>query len=85
MSFTFEQLLPPRHLRIISVLDLEPGRALVFGDVVPKTVLRYNPLQVHSTDPLEQCRPVLLYMFDVSHSRFRDLGQETPEFLLAIC
>jgi hypothetical protein len=74
MTFTFEQLLPPRHLRVIPVLDLEPRRPFVFGDIVPKAVLRYNPLQVHSTDPFEQRRPALLYMFDVPHSRLRDLG-----------
>jgi hypothetical protein len=47
MTFTFEQFLPSCHLRIIPVVNLEPRRALVLRDVVPKAVLRYDPLQVH--------------------------------------
>jgi len=72
MTFTFEQFLPSRHLRVIPVLNLEPGRAL--RRVRRETVLGNDALKIHPTDPLEQCRPVLLYMFDVTHSRFRDLG-----------
>jgi hypothetical protein len=53
MTFTFEQFLSSCHLRVIPVLDLEPRRPFVLGDVVPKAVLRYNPLQVHLTDALE--------------------------------
>ena len=53
MTFTFEQFLSSCHLRVIPVLDFEPGRPFVLRDVVPKAVLRYNPLQVHLTDALE--------------------------------
>ena len=62
MTFTFEQFLPSCHLRVIPVLDFEPGRPLMFRDVVPKAVFRYDPLQVHLADAL------VLDVFDVQHS-----------------
>ena len=85
MTFTLEQFLPSCHLRVIPILDLEPRRSLVFRDVVPKAVLRNDALQIHLADPLEQRRPVLLDVFDVPHSGFRDLGHQTPQFVFPVC
>ena|ERR1700730_9313274 len=48
-------------------------------------MLRNNPFQVQFADPLKQRPTMLLDVFDVLHSGFRHLRQQTTEFVLAVC
>jgi len=66
MAFPLEQFLAACHLRIITVLDLEPRGAL--SCVRREAVLRYNPFKIHLADALEQRRTVLLYLVGISQS-----------------
>ena len=53
MPFPFKQFFAALHLTVVTIPDLEPRRSLRLRDVVPKAVLRYDPLQVHFADALE--------------------------------
>ena len=85
MALALKEFFTSFHLGITLVLNLEPRRLLWLRDVRPKAMLGHDSFQVHLADMLEQRRPVLGHMFDVSHSGCRNLGQKTPEFVLSVC
>lgn len=55
-----EQLVPPFHLAVVRVFDLDPGRALQVGVVHPVSALRYDAFHVETADILEKPDSVLL-------------------------
>src|SRR6266446_1047483 len=74
MTFTLKQFLPSGHLRVISVLNLEPRRALAFDDVVPKAMLRNDAFQLQFANTLEERCAVLLD----AHQHHFSPGRQRP-------
>jgi hypothetical protein len=67
MSFALEQFLSTLHLRVATILDLEPGRAL--RRVRSEAVLGNDALKIHLAHTLKQCRAMLLNMIGVAHPK----------------
>ena len=82
MAFTLEQFFAALHLRVATILDLEPCRAL--RRVRCEAMLGHDALKIHLAHTLKQRRTQLLYVVSVPYPRFRNLCHEMPEFLLAV-
>ena len=82
MSFSLEQFFAALHLRVATILDLEPSRAL--SGVRSEPMLGHNALKIHLAHTLKQRRTQLLYVASVPYPRFRNPCHEMPEFLLAV-
>jgi hypothetical protein len=65
MPFTFKQFFASLALRIISILDLEPRRALSFYDVITVYVLCHDALKVQFAHALKQRGAVVLNVIGV--------------------